>query len=95
MARTTQQPCKQSRESASDARVVAVIGNDVSPPTLDAPHREGVYRVRVKLEILGKSDPTRCGALLRRTARQMANRGWHILIYARSQVFGALNSDLG
>ncbi|MFT4065593.1 amidohydrolase family protein [Paraburkholderia sp.] len=73
------------------ARAVAVIGGDTSGAQLDTLHAAGVRGVRVNLEMLGESDPGRCGALLRHTARQIAGRGWHMQIYSRLEVVAALS----
>ncbi|SDD74046.1 amidohydrolase family protein [Paraburkholderia lycopersici] len=76
------------------ARAVAVIDGDASSAQLDALHAAGVRGVRVNLEMLGESDPGRCGALLRHTARQIAGRGWHMQIYSRLEVVAALSSAI-
>lgn len=73
------------------ARAVAVIDSGARGAHLDALHAAGVRGVRVNLEMLGESDPERCGELLRQTARQISGRGWHIQIYSRLDVVAALS----
>jgi len=78
------------RRLGERARGVAVIDERTSETDLDALARAGVRGVRVNLETSGDTDAAAAAARLGATARRIAPRGWHVQVYTRLSVIGAL-----
>jgi predicted TIM-barrel fold metal-dependent hydrolase len=72
------------------ARGVAVIDSETSEEELDRLDAAGVRGVRVNLELSAEADPSRCKEILKRVARQIAGRDWHIQIYSQLLLIAAM-----
>jgi predicted TIM-barrel fold metal-dependent hydrolase len=77
------------------ARAVAVIDDAATDSQLDAFHLAGVRGVRLNLEMLAESDPSRCKAIVKDTAARVAGRGWHIQVYSRLELIGSIADVFG
>jgi predicted TIM-barrel fold metal-dependent hydrolase len=78
------------RRLGNRARGVAVIDEHTGESELDAMARVGVRGIRVNLETAGETDAGAARERLAVTARRIAPRGWHVQIYTRLSVIGAL-----
>jgi len=76
------------------ARGVAVVDPAMPAGALDALKAAGTAGIRLNLETAGQTDPAIARARLHAAVAICAPRGWHIQIYARASVIGALANDL-
>jgi len=72
------------------ARGIAVIDDSTSEKELDALHRAGVRGIRLNLANAGISDPAEGSRRFLRAAERLRRRGWHIQIFTRPPMIGAL-----
>ncbi|WLE59533.1 amidohydrolase family protein [Burkholderia plantarii] len=77
------------------ARGIAVIDSSTPDETLQALAANGVKGVRVNLESIGVHDPAAARNALNALARRIAPLGWHIQIYAASNVIAASAEVIG
>jgi predicted TIM-barrel fold metal-dependent hydrolase len=77
------------------ARGTAVIDPSAPDETLQALAANRVKGVRVNLESIGQQDPATARGVLNTLARRIGPLGWHIEIYAASQVIAALVEEIG
>lgn len=75
-------------------RGVAVPPDDVSPSELRRMHARGVRGVRINLESSGSQDVAVLEAMLARWSGRIADLGWHVQLYAASDVVAALADRL-
>lgn len=76
------------------ARGVAVVDPATPAAVLDALKAAGAVGIRINLETAGQTDPALARARLNAAAAMCAPRGWHVQIYTRASVIGALTHDL-
>jgi 2-pyrone-4,6-dicarboxylate lactonase len=77
------------------ARGTAVIDPSTPDETLEALAANRVKGVRVNLESIGQQNPAAARGVLHSLARRIEPLGWHIEIYAASQVIAALTEEIG
>lgn len=75
-------------------RGVAVIGPGTEAAELDALHKVGVRGIRVNLEQAGVVDPAASAKVLESAVQQIGSRPWHLQVYSRLSVIGALKPRL-
>ncbi|MCC6194039.1 MAG: amidohydrolase family protein [Burkholderiales bacterium] len=75
-------------------RGIAVCEDNVAPAALRALHARGVRGVRVNLESFGARDVAGARDLLAHWAARVADSGWHVQLYAASQLVEALADEL-
>jgi predicted TIM-barrel fold metal-dependent hydrolase len=75
-------------------RGIAVPPDDVSPAELRRMHARGVRGVRINLESSGSQDVAVLAAMLARWSGRIADLGWHVQLYAASDVVAALADRL-
>lgn len=71
-------------------RGVAVLDEAADDATLARLHRAGVRGLRVNVESTGGRDAAAVGACLSRWAGRLAERGWHLQVYASFDTLAAL-----
>lgn len=76
-------------------RGVAVVDPTAGRAMLDDLHRAGVRGLRVNVESDGVRDPVRVEAALREAAGRIADRPWHLQLYAAPTTLAALAPPLG
>ena len=77
------------------SRGVAVVDQNTSSAELDRLHKAGIRGIRLNLETAGVVDPTAAAHRLDIAMKQIAGRNWHVEMYARMPVIGALADLLG
>jgi predicted TIM-barrel fold metal-dependent hydrolase len=76
------------------ARAIAVIDEKTSAEALDEMQKAGVRGVRINLEQAGVFDPAAAGKQLQATVSRVKDLGWHVQMYTRLAVLGALADQL-
>lgn len=76
------------------ARGVAVVDPAAPAGVLNALKAAGAAGIRINLETAGQTDPGLARARLNAAIAVCAPRDWHIQIYTRASVIGALADDL-
>lgn len=76
------------------ARAVVVADDKTPAETLDAMKAAGVSGIRLNLEQAGVFDPAAAAKRLEASIGLAEKRGWHLQIYSRPAVIGALAKEL-
>jgi predicted TIM-barrel fold metal-dependent hydrolase len=76
------------------ARGVAVIDDKTPESALDEMDRAGVRAIRLNLETAGQTDPEIGRKRFQAAVERIKNRKWHIQIYTRLTVIGAISADV-
>lgn len=76
------------------ARGIAVIDDRTTTEALDEMQKAGIRGVRINLEQAGVFDPAAAGKRLQETVSRVKDRGWHVQMYTRLAVLGALADQL-
>lgn len=76
------------------ARGIAVIDDKTPAEALDAMQKAGVRGVRINLEQAGVFDPAAAAKQLQAAVSRVKDLGWHVQMYTRLAVLGALADQL-
>ena len=74
----------------SNARGIAVIGEQTSESELDRMERAGVRGVRINSATAGIRNPTMVGRRLQKTAERLKGRHWHIQLFTDLAVISGI-----